>query len=143
MRIVTLNANGIRAAARKGVFNWLPRQSADVVCLQEVRAQVEQLTDRCYFPRNWHCLYESGQRKGYAGVALYSRREPDEVIRGFGVDEFDAEGRYIEARFGNSAWCHCTYRRVRPTRRGRHQNTVSWTPSSLTWSSFGTPAATT
>lgn len=100
MRIVTLNANGIRAAARKGVFNWLPRQSADVICLQETRAHVEQLTDRMYFPRNWHCLYESGQRKGYAGVALYSRREPDEVIRGFGVDEFDNEGRYIEARFG-------------------------------------------
>jgi exodeoxyribonuclease-3 len=100
MRIVTLNANGIRAAARKGVFDWLPRQSADVICLQEIRAQVEQLTDRRYFPRRWHCLYESGQRKGYAGVALYSRREPDEVIRGFGVDEFDNEGRYLEARFG-------------------------------------------
>jgi exodeoxyribonuclease-3 len=100
MRIVTLNANGIRAAARKGVFDWLPRQSADVICLQEIRAQVEQLTDRRYFPRRWHCLYESGQRKGYAGVALYSRREPDAVIRGFGVDEFDNEGRYLEARFG-------------------------------------------
>jgi exodeoxyribonuclease-3 len=101
MRIVTLNANGIRAAARKGVYAWLPRQSADVICLQEIRAQVEQLQDPVYFPRRWHCLYESGQRKGYAGVALYSRREPDEVIRGFGVDEFDTEGRYLEARFGN------------------------------------------
>ncbi len=100
MRIVTLNVNGIRAAARKGMYDWLPRQSADIICLQEVRAQVEQLSDRMYFPRNWHCLYESGQRKGYAGVALYSRREPDAVIRGFGVDEFDNEGRYIEARFG-------------------------------------------
>jgi exodeoxyribonuclease-3 len=100
MRIVTLNANGIRAAARKGMFDWVPRQRADVVCLQEVRAQVEQLTDKVYFPSNWHVVYESAERKGYAGVALYSRKEPDEVIRGFGVHEFDSEGRYVEARFG-------------------------------------------
>ena len=79
MRIVTLNANGIRAAARKGVFDWVPRQRADVICLQEIRAQVDQLTDKMYFPRNWHVIYESAERKGYAGVALYSRREPDQV----------------------------------------------------------------
>lgn len=100
MRIVTMNVNGIRAAARKGVYDWVPRQRADVFCLQEVRAQVEQLTDKVYFPRNWHTVYQSAERKGYAGVALYSRREPDEVIRGYGVHEFDSEGRYLEARFG-------------------------------------------
>ena len=101
MRIITLNANGIRAAGRKGLFNWLPRQRADVVCIQETKAQVAQLQDRLYFPRRWVCEYEDAERKGYSGVALYSRREPDEVIRGFGVPEFDDEGRYLEMRFGH------------------------------------------
>ena len=101
MRIITLNANGIRAAARKGFYQWLPRQKADVVCIQETKAQVHQLEeDACFFPRRWHVAYEDAQRKGYSGTALYSRREPDEIIRGFGVPEFDDEGRYLEARFG-------------------------------------------
>jgi len=101
MRIITLNANGIRAAARKGFYQWLPRQKADVVCIQETKAQVHQLEpDPAFFPRRWHVFYEDAQRKGYSGTALYSRREPDEIIRGFGVPEFDDEGRYLEARFG-------------------------------------------
>ncbi|MEZ5564320.1 MAG: exodeoxyribonuclease III [Gammaproteobacteria bacterium] len=100
MRIVTLNVNGIRSAARKGLFNWLSRQRADVVCLQEVRAQADQISAPQFHPRQFHCFYEPAQRKGYSGVALYSRNEPDAVIRGFGSEEFDAEGRYIEARFG-------------------------------------------
>jgi len=101
MRIVTLNVNGIRSAARKGLFDWLPQQGADVICLQEVRAQPEQIADELYHPSGFHCYYESAQRKGYSGVALYARREPDELLRGFGSAEFDAEGRYLEARFGD------------------------------------------
>ncbi len=100
MRVITLNANGIRAAARKGLFYWLRRQKADFVCLQELKAQEDQLQSRDFWPRNWHCFYEGAERKGYSGVGLYSRREPDEVLRGFGSAEFDAEGRYLEARFG-------------------------------------------
>jgi len=99
-RIISLNANGIRAAARKGVFSWLPRQSADFVCIQETKAQRHQLDDPVFHPRRYHCHYEDAEKKGYSGVALYSRREPDDVIRGFGSTEFDAEGRYLEARFG-------------------------------------------
>ena len=101
MRIVTLNVNGIRSAARKGLFDWLPQQAADVVWLQEVRAQPEQIDDTLYHPAGFHCYYEAAQRKGYSGVALYSRREPDTLRRGFGSAEFDAEGRYLEARFGD------------------------------------------
>jgi len=100
MRVVTLNINGIRAAARKGFFKWLPRQKADVVCLQEIRAQDEQIQDPVYTPRNYHCTYLAADKKGYSGVALYSRREPDEIIRGLGWEEFDREARYLEARFG-------------------------------------------
>ena len=99
MRIVTINTNGIRSAARKGLFDWLPRQRADVVCVQETRAQVEQLDESPYFPKNHHCSYYDALRKGYAGTAIYSRHEPLEVIRGFGESEFDNEGRYLEYRF--------------------------------------------
>lgn len=101
MRIVTLNCNGIRSAARKGLFRWLPHQRADVLCLQETKAQEHQLDHGEFRPRGWHCYYFDAEKKGYAGVALFSRVEPDAVIRGFGVEEFDREGRYLEARFGS------------------------------------------
>ncbi len=110
MRIVTVNVNGIRAAARKGFFSWMTRQKADVVCLQETRANPEQIEDRVYHPRSFHNVYHPAERKGYSGVAIYSRREPDAVIEGFSPAankadprwaEFDSEGRYLEARYGN------------------------------------------
>ena len=100
MRVITFNANGLRAAARKGFYAWLRRQKADVVCIQELKAQVGQLAGKTYWPPSFHCYYHCAMRKGYSGVALYSRREPDDVIQGLGWDEFDAEGRWIEARFG-------------------------------------------
>jgi exodeoxyribonuclease III len=99
-RVISLNANGIRAAARKGFFEWLASQNADVVCLQETRAQQHQLSDPCFMPEGYHCYYQDAVRKGYSGVAVYSRHEPEAVVRGFGVPEFDDEGRYLELRLG-------------------------------------------
>ena len=100
MRILTLNCNGIRSAARKGLFDWLPTQAPDVVCLQETKAQVHQLADAGFRPDGYHCYYFDAERKGYSGVAVYSKTKPDRVIRGFGVPEFDGEGRYLELQFG-------------------------------------------
>ncbi len=100
MRIITLNCNGIRSAAGKGLFGWLPAQGADVVCLQETRAQEHQLEDPRFRPAGYHCRYFDALRKGYSGVAVYSKQKPDRVIRGMGVAEFDREGRYLEFRFG-------------------------------------------
>lgn len=99
MRIVTLNVNGVRSAARKGLFEWLKHQRADVVCLQETKAQEDQLTDPVFRPDGHHSFYFDAKKKGYAGTALYARTEPEDVITGFGVPEFDNEGRYLEARF--------------------------------------------
>lgn len=99
MRVITLNANGIRAAARKGFFNWLRRQKADVICLQETKAQEHQLDERLFYPNNFHCYYKDAEKKGYSGVAIYCRKKPDAVIDTLGFGEFDAEGRYIEAVF--------------------------------------------
>ncbi len=100
MRILTLNCNGIRSAARKGLFDWLPTQVPDVVCLQETKAQVHQLAGGGFRPDGYHCYYFDAERKGYSGVAVYSKTKPDRVIRGFGVPEFDGEGRYLELQFG-------------------------------------------
>ncbi len=100
MRIITLNCNGVRSAASKGLFQWLPAQSADVVCLQETKAQEHQLGDECFRPGGYHCRYFDAVRPGYSGVAVYSKRRPDRVITGFGIEEFDREGRYLEFQFG-------------------------------------------
>lgn len=100
MRIITLNANGIRAAARKGFFDWLAGQRADVVCIQETKAQVHQLTDPVFRPEGYHCYYHDAEKKGYSGVALYSRHAPVEVRHGLGWEVMDSEGRWLQADFG-------------------------------------------
>ena len=98
-RIITCNTNGIRAAARKGFFHWLQTQAADVVCIQETKAQVDQLTDPLFFPEGYHCTYNDAEKKGYSGTAIYSRVKPRKVITRLGWDPADSEGRYIQADF--------------------------------------------
>jgi len=99
-RVISLNANGIRAAARKGFFDWLQQQKADVVCIQETKAQVHQLTDEVFSPTGYHCYYEDAEKKGYSGTAIYTRHKPKKVIHGYGDREFDNEGRYLEVQLG-------------------------------------------
>jgi len=99
MRIITLNANGIRSAARKGFFEWMQQQDADVVCIQETKAQIGQLADEPFFPPGYHAYYHDAEKKGYSGVALYARREPDRVTYGLGWDVMDCEGRWLQADF--------------------------------------------
>ncbi len=100
MRILTLNANGVRSAARKGLFDWLAQQQADVVCLQETKAQEAEL-DAVHCPQGYYChWHDARSKKGYSGVALFARHAPDAVHTQLGWEPFDQEGRYIEARFG-------------------------------------------
>lgn len=101
MRIITINTNGIRAAERKGFFPWLAQQDADVVCIQETKAQPDQLTAEAFRPAGYHCYYHSAAKKGYSGVAVYSKHKPDKVIVGMGFDDIDSEGRYLEIQLGN------------------------------------------
>jgi exodeoxyribonuclease III len=100
LRVITLNVNGIRSAAKKGLFRWLAAQKADVVCLQELKCHEADLDAKLHGLKAFESCHAFAQKKGYSGVALYSRRTPDEVRRGFAVREFDDEGRYVEARFG-------------------------------------------
>ncbi len=108
MRIISFNANGIRSAANKGFFDWFRTQDADVLCLQETKAQEHQLgepdapVDNVFRPPGYRTFFkDASTKKGYSGVAIYSKREPDEVLTSLGWSAFDDEGRYIEARFGN------------------------------------------
>ena len=99
MKIITLNANGIRAADRKGFFDWMLKQNADVVCLQEIKAQTEQLDVRVLQPAGYYGFFNSVQKKGYSGVALYSRRQPDKVSCQLGWETADGEGRFLQADY--------------------------------------------
>ena len=103
MRILTFNANGLRSAASKGFFDWFAARDVDVLCLQETKAQEHQLSDAVFRPAGYKAWFkDASTKKGYSGVAIYSRREPDEVRTALGWAPFDDEGRYIEARFGES-----------------------------------------
>ena len=101
MRIVTLNLNGIRSAVNKGFLSWLAKQDADVVCVQELKAQEKDLTDAIRNPDGFQGYFHCADRPGYSGVGIYCRKKPDGVISGIGITDIDAEGRYLEARFGN------------------------------------------
>ena len=100
MRIVSWNVNGLRACARKGFLDFLSVSGADVVGLQEVRAFEHQLDPQVRAPEGWHAAFSAAERPGYSGVAIYSRLPPDSVETSLGEPRFDAEGRFILARFG-------------------------------------------
>lgn len=94
MRIVSWNVNGIRAVERKGSLEWLREEQPDVVCLQETKAHPEQLSQNLLEPPGYHTYWHSAERKGYSGVATFSR-EPVVTRSGLGVPEFDVEGRVL------------------------------------------------
>jgi len=102
MRIISFNANGLRSAATKGFFDWFRAQDADVLCVQETKAQEHQLHVPELLPDGYQAFFKDAiTKKGYSGVGIYTRRPPDEVRTSLGWAPFDDEGRYIEARFGN------------------------------------------
>ncbi|MFJ2674656.1 exodeoxyribonuclease III [Streptomyces sp. NPDC087525] len=96
LTVTSVNVNGLRAAAKKGFVEWLAGASADVICLQEVRAEPQQLPEEVRTPEGWHVLHAPAAAKGRAGVSLYARREPEGTRIGFGSAEFDGSGRYAE-----------------------------------------------
>jgi len=81
------------------LFKWLEKENPDFICLQEVRAQIEDMKLDDFWPDDYHCYHHVAQKKGYSGVALFSKRKPSKITQGLGSAEFDAEGRYIECDF--------------------------------------------
>ena len=100
MRIVSANLNGIRSAHNKGFFDWLAGSGADVLCVQELKAQHDDLTEAMRAPDGYHGFFHPAEKKGYSGVGIYSRKKPDNVVEGLGIADIDMEGRYLRADFG-------------------------------------------
>jgi len=100
LRVITLNLNGIRSAFAKGFSRWLARQRADCVCMQEIKAHQSDLPSAILMPRGLCGHFHFAEKKGYSGVAMYCRSDPDAVSTGFGSREFDPEARWLRADFG-------------------------------------------
>ena len=101
MKIISLNLNGIRSATNKGLYAWLKNQDADVICMQELKAQAGDMTEQMLNPEGYYGYFHYAEKKGYSGVGIYSKTKADSVIEGLGIGDIDSEGRYLEARFGN------------------------------------------
>ncbi len=101
IELVSWNVNGLRACAKAGFGKWFTKHAADVVCLQEIKAKREQLTPELLNPGKYHAFFNSAEKPGYSGVAIYSKKEPLDVRAGMGVPEFDREGRVLLAEFKN------------------------------------------
>lgn len=99
MRIISFNLNGIRSADSKGFFKWLALQDADIVCLQELKAQAADMTGLMLNSPGYHGYFHYAEKKGYSGVGIYCRELPQQIIEGLGIAEFDVEGRYLRADF--------------------------------------------
>jgi len=96
LRVISANLNGIRSAVSKGFLTWLADQNAEFVCLQELKAQTADMSVEMLNPAGYYGYFHYAEKKGYSGVGIYARRQPDQIIEGLGVPEIDVEGRYIE-----------------------------------------------
>ena len=100
MKVITINVNGIRAAQKKGLFKYFKKQSADIICLQEIKAQESQLDER-FYPDNYYTYYNSAIRKGYSGTAILTKLKPDNVIRTTPWQMINDEGRLTQVSFSD------------------------------------------
>ena len=99
MKIISLNLNGIRSAVRKGLISWIAKQNADVICFQETKAQISQLKTLISSFEGWHTSFSDAEKKGYSGVAIFSKKLPQSISKSFGFKEADREGRFIQFDF--------------------------------------------
>lgn len=99
--ILSYNVNGIRSAINKGLLDFLAKANPDIVCFQETKAQVGQMHEKEFEAMGYHCNAFSAVKKGYSGVAIFSKQKPDRVVEGIGVHQYDSEGRVLRADFGD------------------------------------------
>ena len=109
MKLVSYNVNGIRAAMNKGLVDWLGEHQYDVVCIQETKAQPDQVDESPFEEMGYQSFWHSAKKKGYSGVAIYTKQEPDQVIKGCGIEKYDSEGRIIRADFGDLTLLNCYF----------------------------------
>ena len=99
MKLISFNVNGIRAIEKKGFFDWVAKESPDILALQETKAHPDQLNDQILNPKGYKSYFASAEKKGYSGVAIYTKKEPKSVQVGLGIEEFDSEGRTLIAEY--------------------------------------------
>ena len=95
MKLISWNVNGVRAVVKKGFLDWLDQEQPDILCLQETKAHVDQLTAEILTDHGYHTFWHSGERRGYSGVATFCKEEPLYVQEGLGIERYDAEGRVL------------------------------------------------
>lgn len=123
LKVITINLNGIRAAARKGFFEWLQTVNADVICLQELKAQEKELQHPQFCPPGYHAFFHYAEKKGYSGVGIYTRHEPKHVVTGLGWETADQEGRYVAVDLGG-LWVASLY--LPSGTSGEHRQVVKY-----------------
>jgi len=101
MKIITYNVNGLRAAINKGFTDWLAQESPDVLCIQETKLQPDQFSAEAFTKLGYYVYLFSAQKKGYSGVAIFTKQKPDHVEIGMGIEKYDNEGRFLRADFGD------------------------------------------
>lgn len=101
MKVISYNLNGIRSALSKGLLDWLKTERPDVFCIQESKAQPEQVDTLAFAELGYHAYLHSAEKKGYSGVGIFSLQEPDQIVVGMGIDRYDREGRVLRADFGD------------------------------------------
>lgn len=101
MKIISYNVNGIRAALKKGFADWLQEENPDIICLQETKANEDQVETNLISDLGYHLYWFSAEKKGYSGVAIFTKQKPDKVVYGIGIEKYDFEGRTIRADFGD------------------------------------------
>ncbi len=109
MKIISYNVNGIRAAISKGFYDWLAEEKPDIVCLQEIKALRDDVPLLELEALGYHHAWFSAEKKGYSGVAIFSKTKPDQIILGCGVPDYDREGRIIRADFGELTLLNCYF----------------------------------
>ncbi len=109
MKIVTYNVNGIRSAISKGFVDFVIRENPDIICLQEIKANYEDIDEQIFINIGYHCFWYPAQKKGYSGVAILCKQKPDDIMYGLGHELFDYEGRIIGATFGDITVISCYF----------------------------------
>ncbi len=114
MKLMTWNVNGLRAAVRKGFLEWLSHEDADIVCVQEIKAKTDQLDESLLTPHGMHSYWNSAQKLGYSGVAIFSKKKPLKVQQGIGLPVHDSEGRVLLAEYSDFTVLNCYFPNTQP-----------------------------
>ena len=109
MKIISYNVNGVRAALKKGLTSWLAEEDPDVFCIQESKIDESMVPLSDFEKIGYHQVWNSAEKKGYSGVATFSKKQPDTVVKGIGIDKYDREGRVLRTDFGDVTILNCYF----------------------------------